>query len=119
MVQLARGTPGVPEPERQVVVNDEHGTFVARVDLAWPGDGGFCELDGEQHKGQPVHDAVRQTNVAIATGWLCGRFSWTEVRWNPVPTARRLTRFIATARSRARGDATRARKMPSNDAKSE
>jgi very-short-patch-repair endonuclease len=118
MVQLARRTPGVPEAERQVIVNDEHGTFVARVDLAWPNDAGFCELDGEQHKDQPVHDAVRQTNVAIATGWLCGRFSWTEVRWNPVPTARRLARFIAMARSR-RPTATRAPKPSRSDAKPE
>lgn len=100
MVQLARKTPGVPEPTRQVVVNDEDGWFVARVDLAWPELGGFNELDGEQHKGQPVYDAVRQTNVAIATGWLPGRFTWTEVRWNPVPTSRRLIKFIARLRRR-------------------
>lgn len=104
MVQLARVTDGVPEPRRQVVVEDEHGGFVARVDLAWPDHGGFGELDGEQHKNQPVYDAVRETNVAIATGWLCGRFSWTEVRWNPVPTGRRLAKFIASARRRGPRD---------------
>ena len=118
MVQLARTTPDVPEPQRQVVVHDQDGKFVARVDLAWPDEDGFCELDGEQHKDQPVYDAVRQTNVAIATGWLCGRFSWTEVRWNPVPTGRRLARFIATARSRRSRDATRASKPPTANAKS-
>jgi hypothetical protein len=100
MVQLARRTPGVPEPTRQVVVDDEDGRFVARVDLAWPELGGFNELDGERHKDQPVYDAVRQTNVVTATGWLPGRFSWTEVRLNPVPTARRLAKFIDTARRR-------------------
>lgn len=100
MVQLARATPGVPEPTRQLVVRNEHDEFVARVDLSWPDEGGFNELDGEHHKGQPVHDANRQTEVTIVTGWLCGRFSWTEVRHNPVPTARRLQRFIATANSR-------------------
>ena len=99
-VQLARKTPGVPEPTRQLVVNDEHGAFVARVDLTWPDEGGFGELDGQHHKNQPVYDAVRQTNVATATGWLCGRFSWTEVRWNPAPTGRRLAKFIATAKKR-------------------
>jgi hypothetical protein len=100
MVQLARKTPGVPEPIRQVVVNDEHGEFVARVDLAWPDEEAFNELDGESHKHQPIYDAVRETNVVIATGWLPGRFTWTEVRWNPVPTGRRLARFIARARQR-------------------
>lgn len=100
MVQLARATPGVPEPTRQLVVHDDDDRFVARVDLAWPAAGGFVELDGQQHKRQPVYDAVRETNVAIATSWLCGRFSWTEVRWNPIPTSRRLAKFIGSARRR-------------------
>jgi hypothetical protein len=100
MAQLARETPGVPEPARQVVVEDEHDEFVARVDLAWPEIGGFNELDGEGHKDQPLYDAVRQTNVVIATGWLPGRFTWTEVRLNPIPTARRLAKWIETCRGR-------------------
>jgi hypothetical protein len=100
MVQLARQTPGVPEPTRQLVIEDEDGDFVARVDLAWPDDGGFGELDGQHHKDQPVYDAVRQTNVAIATGWICGRFTWNEVRRNPVTTGRRLVKFIARGRNR-------------------
>jgi hypothetical protein len=104
MVQLARETPGVPEPTRQLVVYDDDGVFVARVDLAWPDEGGFGELDGQHHKDQPVYDAVRQTNVATATGWLCGRFSWREVRLNPVPTGRRLAKFIARARRRVPRD---------------
>jgi hypothetical protein len=103
-VQLARRTDGIPEPTRQLKVFDEHGEFVARVDLSWPAEGGFTELDGMHHKGQPVYDANRQTNVAIATGWLCGRFSWREVRWNPIPTGRRLARFIQTARRAPRRD---------------
>jgi hypothetical protein len=34
-VQLFRAA-GFPDPPRQVVVESRHGTFVARVDLAWP-----------------------------------------------------------------------------------
>ncbi len=101
-VQLARRTPGVPEPTRQHVIRNEHDQFVARVDLTWPDEGAFTELDGEHHKDQPVYDANRQTEVAIVTGWLCGRFSWTEVRWNPASTGRRLVRLLATARRRPR-----------------
>ena len=99
-VQMARVTPGVPEPARQVWVYDEHGDFVARVDLAWPEVGVFYELDGEAHKGQPVYDAARESAVVAATGWLCIRSSWTEVRHNPVATGRKLARIIEQARNR-------------------
>src|SRR3954454_14910020 len=46
MVQLARTVPGLGPPVRQFEVFDEHGQFVARVDLAWPELGLFVELDG-------------------------------------------------------------------------
>jgi hypothetical protein len=98
-VQMIRTAEGVPEPTRQHVVEDD-GDFVARVDLSWPDIGVFKELDGEQHKDQPVYDANRQSRVAAATGWLCVRASWTEVRYNPRVTARRVARIIGQARRR-------------------
>jgi hypothetical protein len=100
MVQLVRTVPGVPDPVRQRVVVDEHGQFVARVDLAWPELGLFVELDGQQHKGQPVYDARRETAVVAATGWLCGRFTWREVAHLQVATARRLAALVDQARRR-------------------
>jgi very-short-patch-repair endonuclease len=100
MVQLARTVEGVPPPVRQFRVVDEGGVFVARVDLAWPDLGLFIELDGEHHAGQPLYDANRETAVVAATGWLCGRFTWTEVAHYPRSTARRLARLIAQARRR-------------------
>ncbi len=100
MVQLARATPGVPEPARQVEVRNEDGGFVARVDLAWPDPGAFGELDGMQHPGQPVYDASRETAVVAATGWLCARFTWRQVRYNPVPTGRQLVAVLDQARRR-------------------
>lgn len=78
-VQLARSIPGLREPVRQYEVRNRHGDFVAFVDLAWPELGLFIELDGQQHKGQPVYDAKRQTAVTRATGWRCGRFTWHQV----------------------------------------
>ncbi|HVT76795.1 MAG TPA: hypothetical protein VHD87_07175 [Acidimicrobiales bacterium] len=51
-IQLFR-LEGFPEPQRQVVVTTRHGSFVARVDLAWPELGVFVELDGQHHRGQP------------------------------------------------------------------
>jgi len=77
-VQLFRSA-GFPPPLRQVVVTSRGGAFVARVDLAWPDLGVFVELDGQQHVGQPVYDANRQNRVQGATGWLCARFTWTQI----------------------------------------
>lgn len=83
-VQLARTVPGLPDPVRQRKVGS------ARLDLAWPDLGLFVELDGEHHKDQPVYDARRETAIVAETGWLCGRFTWTEVVRIPRSTARRL-----------------------------
>ena len=97
MVQLARDIPGLPPPVRQYTVYDEHGELIARVDLCWPQLGLFIELDGQQHKGQPVYDAMRETAVVAATGWLPGRFTWLEVVRLPNLTRRRLEALGAQA----------------------
>ena len=100
-VQLARGVPDVGALVRQHEEWDEHGSFIARLDLSRPDIGFFFELDGEHHKGQPVYDAIRETAVVAATGWLPGRFTWTEVTRFPRSTARRLAAIVAQARVRA------------------
>jgi crotonobetainyl-CoA:carnitine CoA-transferase CaiB-like acyl-CoA transferase len=100
MVQLIRTVPELPEPVRQYRVVDRNGLFVARVDLALPCLGVFFELDGEHHKDQPVYDARRETAVVAATGWLCGRFCWTEVVRVPRTTRRRLAAIAEQARRR-------------------
>ncbi|HEX2851530.1 MAG TPA: DUF559 domain-containing protein [Acidimicrobiales bacterium] len=99
-VQLARTVDGLGPPVRQYVVRDEDGRFVARVDLAWPELGLFLELDGQQHKGQPLYDARRETAIVAATGWLCGRFTWDEIVRHPTATARRLAALVERARRR-------------------
>lgn len=96
MVQLIRRVPGLPEPVRQLWVEAAR----ARLDLAWPQMGLFIELDGQHHKDQPVYDARRETAVVAATGWLCGRFTWTEVVHLPTATARRLAHLAEQARRR-------------------
>lgn len=105
-VQLARGLPGLGEPVRQMEVFDDHGLFVARVDLCWPELCLFIELDGLHHLQQPVHDARRETAVIAATGWLVGRFTWDEVRRHPVATRQRLDRLVGQARRRQLGAAS-------------
>ncbi len=101
MVQLIRTLlPDLPPPVRQYRVYDEHGQFVARVDLCWPEFGLFIELDGMHHPGQPVYDSSRETAVVAATGWLPGRFTWREVKYNQRHTARRLAKLVDQARRR-------------------
>ncbi|MBV8980050.1 MAG: hypothetical protein JO086_04045 [Acidimicrobiia bacterium] len=97
-VQLAREDPEIGPLTRQYVVHDEHGLFVAQLDLSRPEDGFFFELDGQQHKDQPVYDATRETAVVAATGWLPGRFTYTEVTRFPTPTRRRMVAVIRQAR---------------------
>jgi hypothetical protein len=99
-VQLARTVPIVGQPTRQLVVTTEGGVFVARLDLCWPDIGLFVELDGQQHAGQPLYDARRETAVVAATGWLCGRFTWSEVTRIPRATARRFEAIADQARRR-------------------
>ncbi|MDQ6929009.1 MAG: DUF559 domain-containing protein, partial [Actinomycetota bacterium] len=100
MVQLIRTLPNLGEPVRQLEIYDEYGNFVARVDLAWPELGLFIELDGQQHAGQPLYDSSRETAIVAVTGWLCGRFTWTEVRRFPTTTGRRLSNVAEQARRR-------------------
>jgi hypothetical protein len=99
MVQLVREM-RAPDPTRQLPLYDEHGQFVARPDLCWPELGVFVELDGQHHLGQPVYDANRETRIVAATGWLCARFTWDEVRRNPTVTGRRLLRVLEQAARR-------------------
>lgn len=99
-VQLARGIEGLPDPVRQLRIENRHGDLVAFVDLSWPDLGLFIELDGQQHKDQPVYDARRETAVVAATGWLVGRYTWTEVVHLPSTTARRLAEVVWQARRR-------------------
>lgn len=91
-LQLARATP-LGEMVRQHEVRSEHGTFVGRVDLSRPdlGVGVFLELDGQQHAGQPVYDATRETAVVAATGMLPGRFTWHQITRTPRSSQRLMT----------------------------
>jgi len=99
-LQLARATP-LGELARQVEVLSEHGTFIARVDLCESDLGVFLELDGQQHRGQPVYDAARETAVVAATGWLPCRFTWHQVTRTP-RVVQRLMTDVATRRRRQR-----------------
>lgn len=99
-LQLARATP-LGEMVRQHVVENVHGDFVARVDLCRPDIGVFFELDGQQHRDQPVYDAARETAVVATTGWLPGRFTWHQIVHTPRTSQRRMAQVAAQALRRA------------------
>lgn len=101
-IQLIRSNAALPTPSRQVEVLRAFGQRAAYVDLAWPRHGVFLELDGEQHKGQPLYDATRQTAVVAATGWLVGRFTWTDVVHHPAATLRKIEDLLAASRNMTR-----------------
>ena len=94
--------PALGEMVRQHEVVDDHGTFVARIDLCRPDLGVFFELDGQQHRGQPVYDAARETAVVATTGWLPGRFTWHQIVRTPRSSQRRMAQIAAQA-ARRRG----------------
>lgn len=97
-VQLLRRDPTLPVPTRQFPIYDRYDNFVGRPDLCWPDLGVFLELDGQQHKFQPVYDARRQTRIAAVTGWRCGRLTWDEVNHFPESTLRELAELLGTCR---------------------
>lgn len=93
-VQLFRTEPTIPTPTRQLEIFDEHGVFAGRPDLCWPEFDLFLELDGQQHKDQPVYDARRQTRITIATGWRCARLTWDEVTKHQRVTASAVAQLL-------------------------
>ena len=65
---------GFPLPDKQVEVHDASGSFVARLDLAWPSRRAGLEYDGRDHHGprQWEADEVRQARIE-ALGWRVER----------------------------------------------
>jgi hypothetical protein len=61
---------GFPVPQKQVEVYDRYGSFVARVDLAWPERRAGLEYQGQEFHGprQWAADDVRQARLA-SLGW--------------------------------------------------
>lgn len=83
---------GVPRPVPQLVVRDEVGRFVARVDLAWPESRLVVEYDGAQHRDRRswVRDLRRREELE--------RLGWTVV----VLTAEDVLKHPRTAVERVR-----------------
>lgn len=81
---------GLPRPEQQWEINDEHGRLIASLDFAWPELGHFGEFDGmrkylrDRKVGQSIEDVVvgeksREDLVRRLTRWTCSRIVWVDL----------------------------------------
>lgn len=94
---------GLPEPGCNLEVFDDDGTFIARLDLAWPELKVAAEYDGEQHRledRQYARDVERLAALERA-GWIVVRVT-KEHLWDP---RRQVLPRIADALRRRGGDA--------------
>jgi hypothetical protein len=95
---------GVPRPEPQYDIYDEHGTWIARVDFAWPDCKVFVEFDGKskyqkllkpgEDPGEVVfREKKREDLIRRVTGWTCIRLTWADL-YAPEATAARVLREL-------------------------
>ena len=101
---------GLPAPQLQVSIFDERGTFLGRVDLAWPELGLICEFDGRVKYGSLVGEREQAADVVMREkrrersigdlGWIFSRTVWSAVEHETA---------LAT---QLEGDAARAARLP-------
>jgi very-short-patch-repair endonuclease len=87
---------GLPRPEVQFRVVDEHGFVLARVDLAYPAAPIALEYDGEGHftRARGVRDRRRDAALA-AIRWHTERFTVGDVDLHPPQTVARVEHMLA------------------------
>jgi very-short-patch-repair endonuclease len=76
---------GFPRPKTQLVVCNEHGDFVARVDMGWPEWRVGVQYDGPQHWTDPERHArdIDQQAELQALDWKIVRVSRNLLRYRP------------------------------------
>lgn len=74
---------GLPTPETQIVVRDEYGEFVARVDMGYRDLRIAIEYDGPQHWTDPVQRQrdIDRHHALAALGWVIIRVSAELLRY--------------------------------------
>jgi very-short-patch-repair endonuclease len=85
---------GLPAPEVQYRVEDEHGFVVARVDLAYPAAKLAIDYDGSTHFDRRQTDRDRDRDLELGDlGWDTMRFGSLDLETGP-QTVRRVTRRL-------------------------
>ncbi|OZC58340.1 hypothetical protein CH289_01880 [Rhodococcus sp. RS1C4] len=90
---------GLPPPETQIRVADEHGMLFARCDLGWPEWKVAVEYDGVQHwtsEKQRSWDIERFERLERA-GWLVVRVNSEQLRLRPREVVERVRRKLRQA----------------------
>jgi Protein of unknown function (DUF559) len=86
---------GLPRPDVQYRVSDEHGFVLARVDLAYPHARLAIEYDGTVHLGRRRWALDRERDATLADeGWLTLRLGRDEVVDAMRQTAHRVNRLL-------------------------
>jgi very-short-patch-repair endonuclease len=87
---------GLPAPDLQHVVRDTAGSFIGRVDMAWPEQRVIVEFDGDVHRERRVFvDDVRRQNGLVLAGWTVLRFTSADVLGSPQRVLRLLRAALA------------------------
>lgn len=88
---------GLTAPEPQFEVRERDGSFVARVDVAWPAARLVVEVDGFAfHSDRAAYRSDRRrVNALERLGWRVLRFSWEDVRHHPEEVVRTVRACLA------------------------
>jgi very-short-patch-repair endonuclease len=85
---------GLPRPEVQYRIEDEHGFVLARSGLAYPSAKLAIEYDGDTHFSRRREETDRQRDAALAGyGWLTLRLGPDDV--GAAPTYQRIDDLLA------------------------
>jgi hypothetical protein len=76
---------GFPRPKTQIIICDDYGNFVARIDMGWPEWKVGVQYDGPQHWTDPERHArdIDQQAELQALGWKIIRVSRDILRYRP------------------------------------
>jgi very-short-patch-repair endonuclease len=87
---------GLPAPDLQHVVRDAAGSFIGRVDMAWPEQRVIVEFDGDVHRERRGFvDDLRRQNGLVLAGWTVLRFTSADVLGSPHRVLRLLRAALA------------------------
>jgi hypothetical protein len=73
---------GLPRPQVQITLRDDHGRFLGRPDLYYPTHRLALEYDGGTHRASLVEDNRRQ-NLLVNAGFRLLRFTIADIRGTP------------------------------------
>ena len=87
---------GFPRPVTQILIRDDDGHPVYRLDMGWPQYKVAVEYDGAQHWTDPARRArdIERLEFLAARGWTIIRVSWMQLRDQPKTVVNRVARAL-------------------------